>query len=253
MTETFDKSWIAGIPIRSGRTVYPGLWNSFAQEKNQPWWQKHLFVITFLISLLLVVFFSIPLQWEPTVEDIYFSTEFFDLGDIRFRPKSQSTAIIEIDEVFGNQYVKKDKQKPLDVEEIQRMQRPEAEGIFEGEGDGFADAEDLAFLAGGVRPPKLLTQLKEYYPPEARSLGVNAELYLEIIIDREGVVRQVISYPDSVRIDKSLAPAVESRLKAEFQKAARKTLLRARYTPVVKNGTPIVVKMGIPFQFRITG
>ncbi|MCS6985104.1 MAG: energy transducer TonB [Leptospiraceae bacterium] len=250
MTITCDKGLPDGIVLNDGRVVFPGLHNSFAEEKLKPFWQRHLFLLCLVLSSFMLSLLAVRLRWEASPEDVFFSTQIFDFGDIRFRSRPRTVELIEIDEVFGNQYVKKDEKKVYDPEEIAKLQSQDAEAI--GEGEGIGEAEDLAFLGPGVRPPRLISPLKEYYPPEARSLGVNAELYLEIIIDRDGVVRQVTSYPDSVRLDRSLAPAVEDRLKKEFQAAARRTLLGARYTPVIKDGNPIVVRMGIPFQFRIS-
>ena len=240
-----------GIRLPDGRLVYPGLHNSFAEEQQQPWWERRMFLLVLLLCSVFWLLLTVLVEWDSEAEDIIFSSNVFDFGDIRFKPPRRATPVIEIDEVFGNQYVKKeDLKNPL--EELPRRALP-GDAAAEGEGDDYGDAEDFAFMGSGVRPPRLLSQLKEYYPPEARSLGVTAELYLEIIIDQNGTVRQVTSYPDSVRLNRSLAPALEAKLKKEFQAAARKTLLGAKYTPVVRDGKAIAVRMGIPFQFRISG
>ena len=244
MTDLHTHHLLSGIDIPSGQTKFPGLSNSFAEENARPWYQRYMVPFLFLFLFLFQLIFSLNFFLTTSVQDIIYSPNTFDFGDLTFS-RSRKSTVIEIDEIFGNLYIKE--KKP--VEEEQKTGSTASEGTGDGNGDGFGDgAEDLSFYPG-IAPPRPVGALKRIFLFVSRQAGVEATVYTEIIIDTSGKVRS--AKPLYVNLNKSLPPEQTTSMKAEFAKAARTTLLGARFTTVQINGKVVPVRMELPLQFEL--
>ncbi len=84
--------------------------------------------------------------------------------------------------------------------------------------------------------PQALTSINPDYPEEARSLGVEGRVTMEIGLDEKGKVWEVT-------ILKSPHPSLSA--------AARKAVLKTHFTPAKLNGQARAVKMQFSIRFRL--
>ena len=85
-------------------------------------------------------------------------------------------------------------------------------------------------------PPQLLETFKPQYPKAARDLGIEGAVRVEIVIDREGVVR-------SVRIIEGLGHGTEE--------AALEAARRLRFNPAAAGGRAVAVKIQFIINFEL--
>ena len=230
VSNTFD-----GIELSNGKRVEPALQNSFANEKKQNWQQRNFYFTFFLIICFAQLFFSISISSESTeIYDATFSN-FFYLGDMR--PRGGGPPVIEIDEIFGNQYV--DKNKKLVVSKNSMNM----DGDYEGEG-----VSDLSYFPG-IPLPRPLRSYKMIYPQKAREQGIEADALVEVIIDKSGIVKEVQVLGVSLR--KQLPEALNDEFTKEFAKAARQILLGHPYSPSVVEGEARIVRTQFSMPFEL--
>ncbi len=84
--------------------------------------------------------------------------------------------------------------------------------------------------------PQFIHKESPVYPPHLRRLGREATVKLELLIDREGKVRDI-------RVLKSAG--------AGFDRAAIEAIRASSFTPGNVNGTPVPVLMRVPVRFRL--
>ncbi len=110
----------------------------------------------------------------------------------------------------------------------------------------LANAVDLSFYPN-IAPPKPIGKLKKIYPKSARDMGIEATLFVEIFISPSGKVLEVTI--KGTRLNKDLPPEIYGQIVADFSRAARNTLMNARFTPPVIQGKKVPVKMEMPLRY----
>jgi TonB family protein len=198
-----------------------GLSNSFAIEAATPWVRKNRVPLLFTGSCLFsvvafVVGISLKLYVEnKSLDDLQIAV---DLGDLIVPPKKQAAPTIEIDEVFGNEYVK---DKKVVVSEDQE--------------DPRAASAANPYIGGATMPVDLTPDIAPAYTPEAKAAGVQGTVTLEIVVSDDGRVLR--------------ARSVGKRLGHGLEEAAAAAFRQKRFTPSMKDGQPITVKFYQPVRF----
>jgi len=225
---------INGIQISSG-VVEPCLQNSFAKEVTQNFAQRNFhYVLLGLISLLQLswLFFNIAYDRTADLTGVESITAFGEL-----RPRRVAT-VIEIDEIFGNQFVKKKEPKIVTVTGNQQG----IDGTLDGEG-----VTDIGF--GDESAPRPLRAFRNVFPSIARTHGVEADATLEVVIDKMGIVRQV--YIVGVVLRKTVPEPLATDLKNAYKQAARSALMGHPFQPKSLNGQPANVRFPVPMPFDL--
>lgn len=93
---------------------------------------------------------------------------------------------------------------------------------------------EQAPLAVATTMPKPLKMEPPEYPEKARDLGIEGRVMLELTVDGEGKVIQV-------RIVQGLHPVLDA--------AAVEAAKKMRFLPGTVNGTPVTLKIPVPFKF----
>ena len=107
-------------------------------------------------------------------------------------------------------------------------------------GGGGGEAPSVISVAVADEPPLLLTSPEPRYPPTLRAAGIEGTVMIEVIVDTEGIPEA-----ESAR--------VVSSNHAQFEVAARRVVLGARYRPGRWRGRPVRVLIRQPVEFRIAG
>ncbi|WP_437713078.1 TonB-dependent siderophore myxochelin receptor MxcH [Sorangium sp. So ce448] len=92
--------------------------------------------------------------------------------------------------------------------------------------------------AGGARiePPQLLELAEAEYPPEARAARREGTVVLKLLIDAAGRVTEA---------------EVTGPIGGGFDEAARAAVLRSRFTPARRDGTPIAARILYSYEFGL--
>lgn len=216
-----------GIQLSDGSYVLPGLSNSFHHYYEIPWHRRHKFVWMFILSIF-IVFVStfVNVEYDEYNEDFFEALEVsVDFGDIvePFRGKT-SKRVVEIDEVFGNQFVK-DKDEVVDpnsndyvIGQITRAAQ-HVPGVTGGA---------LVLKSGTLQPP---------YPQEAINAGIEGKVFIEFVIGENGRVLQVL-------VRRGVDPILD--------KAAVRHFRSLVFQPVKgPDGKPMPVKIVRPVVFKL--
>ena len=105
-------------------------------------------------------------------------------------------------------------------------------------GRGGDEAPSVISVAAADEPPLLLTSPEPRYPPTLRAAGIAGTVMIEVIVDTDGIPEA-----ESVR--------VVSSNHAQFDAAARRVVLGARYRPGRWRGRPVRVLIRQPVEFRL--
>jgi TonB family protein len=117
-------------------------------------------------------------------------------------------------------------------------------GIGSGKGNGVGDGTGGGFGGGAYAPgsgvswPKVITEVKPKYTPDAMRAKLQGAVELEIVVKEDGTV-------GDVRVTKSLDRA--SGLDDAAMAAARKWL----FSPGMKEGKPVPTRVGLVLEFRL--
>jgi protein TonB len=106
-----------------------------------------------------------------------------------------------------------------------------AGGILGGSGSGPISADRVA------RPPVVVSRVLPVYPALARAQGLEGQVLLEVIVDREGRVE------NDVRVVRS---------DPGFDAAALAAVRRWRFVPGHdQDGSPVRVRLRVPIRFQL--
>ncbi len=180
------------------------------------------FVFSILITLVFL-FYSPPLEIEEDTN------------------MSENLQIVNIDTMEAPRRIVK---KSISTEEGETSDEATTERA-RGTSD-LSDAVDLSFYPN-IAPPKPIGKLKKIYPKSARDMGIEATLYVEIFISPSGKVLDVTI--KGTRLNKDVPPEIYGQIIADFSRAARNTLMSARFTPPVIQGKKVPVKMEMPLRY----
>lgn len=95
---------------------------------------------------------------------------------------------------------------------------------------------EYAPLFSVTRMPSFKVQIKPEYPEEARRLGIEGVVLLEVAISSEGKVLDVAIIDD---------PGFG------LGESARSAILRSEFEPAMSESTPVAVRVRIPVRFRL--
>lgn len=218
LTGEFNATTADGYSI-AGRVT--GISNTFAISDALPWYRRQKFswlfgvictteIILFVVGLTLHLVSS-----ERELDDMNIAV---DLGDLIVPPKKAAQTVVEIDEVFGNEFVK-DKKPPTD----NNLEDPRA-----------ATASN-PYLGGATMPLDLTPDILPEYSAAARAAGVQGTVTLELVVSDEGTVLR--------------AKPVGKPLGHGLDEAASFAFRRKRFKPSIKDGQPITVKFYQPVRF----
>lgn len=93
---------------------------------------------------------------------------------------------------------------------------------------------EQAPLAVATTMPKTIQVVKPEYPEKARELEIEGRVILELTVNGEGKVV-------AVRVIQKLHPLLDE--------AAKKAAMKMRFQPGTVNGTPVTLKIPVPFTF----
>ncbi len=159
-------------------------------------------------------------------------------------------------------YTPPEKLKFVDIDQFQLPQRVVKKTISTEKGEisekkqvdrskGTADSEkpvDLSFYPN-IAPPKLIGRLRKDHPQSAKQRNIEATVFVSLLIDRQGYVRQV--HIIGTRLSKDLPPDLHSKISRDFARLAIRILRGARFTPSIVEGKKVPIKMELPLQFRL--
>lgn len=226
---------LGGILLSSGERVFGGLINSFRQAPDKK--KKKYLGIAFALILCTEVGVYVGVSWQGEGREVPFSSTSIDLGD--FKPRARKAPVIEVDEVFGNQFVKEKKDASV-------LPANEAGGSVDGEGVVDLDVDGTG---SGGNAPNIARCAVKNFPAEAKAYVEEALVPIQITVDKTGLVRE--AKPLYVKINKELPPELKTRIKSLFMNAARASLLGRRCPIYSVNGSPVPYKLEVPLSYEL--
>jgi protein TonB len=204
------------------------VYNTFETASREPWFRKHSVVGIFMITALVgYVFFTVDFNFFDDMKNRRYdqmAVTVVDFGD--FVPISKRRAganYVEIDEVFGNQYIKKD---ALQLD-------PDRDIVDPRIGTAVNHV-----MANATAPVDLNPEIAPEYTDRARSAGIEGALILELIISDDGKVLR--------------AKPVGKPLGFGLEQTAVRCYERKRFKPSMNSdGQPITVKIYQPVRFQL--
>lgn len=108
--------------------------------------------------------------------------------------------------------------------------------IFVADVQPVAQRDAPLRVGGDVRPPQKIYNVNPVYPAEAQAAGIQGVVIIQILIDKEGMVREV-------EVVRSIP---------ELDQAAMDAVWQWMYTPTLMNGEPVEVLMYVTVNFTLT-
>jgi TonB family protein len=115
-------------------------------------------------------------------------------------------------------------------------------GMGDGKGSGIGEGEGGGTGGGPYRPgsgitaPSLLREVKPQYTEEARRLGVEGDVVLEIVVRSDGSVGQI---------------SMVQRLGSGLDQRAVEAVRQWRFSPARRHGTPVDVLVEVAVEFKL--
>lgn len=115
-------------------------------------------------------------------------------------------------------------------------------GMGEGKGPGIGDGEGGGTGGGpyrpgsGITPPGLLREVKPQYTEEARRLGLEGDVVLEIVVRADGTVGHM---------------TLVQRLGSGLDQRAMEAVRQWRFSPARRFGTPVDVLVEVAVEFKM--
>ena len=111
--------------------------------------------------------------------------------------------------------------------EVSQLRDPIVVGLLDGD-------HRIYVVTKAIKPPKVKHMEEPEYPGGGRMLSGKCEVWLHMVVDDQGVVRQ---------------PAVDVSPNPEFAKAALAALNKWRFEPAKLDKQPVAVLMRLEIQF----
>jgi hypothetical protein len=224
-----------GITLSTGEHVFAGLTNSFAEAADKKK-RKYLGIAAAIVlAAELIVWVSV--SWQGEAREIPYTTASIDLGD--FKPRARKAPVIEVDEVFGNQFVKEKK-------EATTLPANEAGGSVDGESVVDLDVEGTG---SGGNAPNIARCAVRNFPAEAKTYVEEALVLMSILVDKNGYVRE--AKPLYVNFKKNLPPELKDRMKKLFMNAGRASLQGRRCPVWYVSGVATGYKLEVPLSYEL--
>ena len=198
-------------------------------EKSAPLASKQSVPLLFLV-LLLAAGFLFSADWDTYIDER--ENRAFDAmnvtvvdfaGDLVSLKRVRSGSYVEIDEVFGNQYLKKDA-KEFD---------PDRDMV-----DARIGTAVIPAVANTTAPVDLSPEIEPEFPPQARSAGIEGIVTLELIIADDGKLLR--------------ARPAGRKLGHGLEEAAVRCYYKKKFKPGIdSNGKPVTVKIFHQVRFKL--
>lgn len=224
-----------GITLSTGEHVFAGLTNSFATEADKQK-RKYLSILA-AVLIPLQLAFLLFMSWTGGEREIPYTSASIDLGD--FKPRARKAQVIEVDEVFGNQFVKEKK-------DVTALPANEAGGSIDGESVVDLDVEGTG-SGGGA--PNIARCAVRNFPAEAKTYVEEALVLMSILVDKSGYVRE--AKPLYVNFKKELPPDLKDRMKKLFMTAGRASLQGRRCPVWYVSGVATGYKLEVPLSYEL--
>lgn len=196
------------------------------------WQNKHPYHFSALISIFII---SLILFYTPSVQ-----IKEEEISSV------ETIVFVDFDELKVNAIKRVAKKEILPVVGEPEKSISDVERAY-GDLDD-ANAVDFAFYPNIV-PPRPVSALKKFYPRIVCEKGIEATVYVEILIAANGKVKSVTVV--AVRLSKNLPPDEYAFIEKEFARDAVKILQNARFTPPLIQGKNVPVKFEMPLYFRL--
>ncbi len=226
-----------GIILPSGEQVFSGLTNSFRRGGDKKKNKYLSIAIGAILFIELVAYLTV--SWQGEAREIPFTSASIDLGD--FKPRARKAPVIEVDEVFGNQFVKERK-------DATTLPANEAGGSIDGEGVVDLDVEGSGGSGGGA--PNIARCAVRNFPAEAKAYVEEALVLVNLLVDKSGLVRD--AKPLYVQFKKNLPPDLKERMKKLFMNAARNSLQGRRCPVYYAAGVATGYRLEVPLNYELT-
>ncbi|MFW6365979.1 MAG: hypothetical protein ACOC2H_05835 [Spirochaetota bacterium] len=169
---------------------------------------------------------------------------FWQGPDIVFQQESATPDKLEFVDIKTLAVPKREEKKEISTETGEVAERQ----VTRAKGSASDQPVDLA-LYPSIAQPRPIGRLPKYYPKSAEDNGVEATVFVELMITAAGEVRRVDVL--RVRLSKELPPDIEKDTRADFVRDTKKILLGAKFTPAIINGKKQAIIMSLPFRFRL--
>jgi protein TonB len=100
---------------------------------------------------------------------------------------------------------------------------------------------------GGVTPPHVIQQAEPEFSPEARKKKLGGDVLVSVVVDADG-------NPTDIKVERSLADKVDPKLRKAaltLDAKAIEAVAKYKFTPAMKQGKPVPVKLFIDVNFQI--
>lgn len=188
--------------------------------------ERHPYETSFVLSLCLLA----SIFWMGNTNILVSDT-----------PPPETITLLNIEEIQSAPRTVK-KQITESEEKIETEQEDRAKGISDDQ------TVDLAFYPN-VAPPRLISRLNKRYPTEAKLLEIEATVYAELEISKEGRVTGIRVI--NVQLTKDLPAEKKSEIIQEFAKEVKRMLQAARFSPPVVNGQNVGIRLEQAIRFRL--
>ena len=203
------------------------IYNSFEAESSLPWYRRHtvswIFTITALIGIAV---YAVPsCVWKGDLDQRLdrMAVTMVDFGDFTSLKKMYSKPLVEIDEVFGNQFVK---EKDKVVDNSPEYVDPRIAGAVN------------PVIGNATAPVDLTPEVQPVYTPQARAAAIEGMIFLELVIAENGSVLR--------------AKPVGKKLGLGLEESAAHCFKNKKFKPSMnRDGVPITVKIIQPVRFEL--
>ncbi len=214
---------LAGIRLSNGERVLEGLSNSFEITRRTKFLSKHRTPLIYSGLLLLIVAAQVQSMTTGRFDKPIPSAIFLNMGDVVALKKRLSQPVIEVDEIFGNEFVRK-----------REVADPK---LAVGSEDPRIGAAKNVFASGLRLPVDLTPDIQPDYPASVRARGVSGRVTLELVVGDDGSVLRA-------RVARGVDPVLD--------RAAASAFRRKRYEPSRgTDGKPLTVRFYQPVDFTL--
>lgn len=102
---------------------------------------------------------------------------------------------------------------------------------------GMAGSGGIYELSDLDTPPRALAQMRPLYPSRARARRIEGSVTLTFVVDADGTTRDI--------------DVVAAQPAGVFEEAARRAAVRWRFSPGIRNGEPVPVRVRQTIRFQL--
>lgn len=99
--------------------------------------------------------------------------------------------------------------------------------------------------------PRPISPVAPKYPESARKLGVEAMIWLKMVINEKGDASKVVVFRSNTLSEGKGTEKETAAALSDLNAAAVDAAKQWKFTPAVLNGTPVKVWVTLPFKFKL--